>query len=87
MPWHLYIARCRKGELYTGVTANLDQRIRDHNRGKGCKYTASRRPVTPVYTEPHPDRSSAQRREAQLKGWSRAKKATLIRNASVAPHR
>jgi len=27
MPWHLYIVRCRKGELYTGVTANLVVRI------------------------------------------------------------
>ena len=79
--WNLYIVRCRRGELYTGITNNLDQRLIDHNRGKGCKYTAHRRPVTLVYAEPHPDRSSAQKREKQIKGWSRAKKETLIRNA------
>jgi len=86
MPWHLYIVRCRKGELYTGVTANLDQRIRDHNRGKGCKYTAYR-PVTLVYLEPQPARSAAMKREAQIMGWTRQKKESLIRNAVASPRR
>lgn len=79
MPWSLYIVRCRRGELYTGVTANLGQRIKDHNRGKGCGYTAHRRPVTLIYSEPHPDRSSAQKRETQIKGWSWRKKEQLFR--------
>ncbi len=80
-PWYVYIVRCRNGMLYTGVTANLDQRINDHNRGKGSKYTASRRPVRLIYSEPHPDRSSAQRREAQIKGWTRQKKEQLIKGS------
>jgi putative endonuclease len=84
MPWHLYIVRCRKGELYTGVTGNLGQRIKDHNRGKGCKYTAYRRPVVLVYSEPFPERSSAQKREAQIKGWTRSKKEMLIQNTDAA---
>jgi len=77
-PWYVYIVRCRDGKLYTGVTTNLGQRIKDHNRGKGCKYTAYRRPVSLVYSEPHPDRSSAQKREAQIKGWTRKKKERLV---------
>ena len=87
MPWHLYIVLCRDGKLYVGITNNLDQRLKDHNRGKGCRYTAHRRPVELVYTEPHPDRSSAQNREVQLKSWSRAKKETLIQNACASPRR
>jgi len=83
MPWHLYIVLCRDAKLYTGVTNNLDQRLKDHNRGKGCRYTACRWPVELVYTEPYPDRSSAQKREAQIKGWSRAKKAMLIRHPTA----
>ena len=76
--WTVYIVRCRDGKLYTGITTNLDQRIKDHNRGKGCKYTAYRRPVRLAYSEPHPDRSCAQKREAQIKGWTRKKKERLI---------
>jgi len=77
-PWSVYIIRCRDGKFYTGITTNIDQRIKDHNRGKGCKYTAYRRPVRLVYSEPSPDRSSAMKREAQIKGWSRNKKERMI---------
>ena len=76
--WAVYILRCRDGKLYTGISTNLDQRIKDHNRGKGCRYTAYRRPVTLVYSEPHPDRSSAMKREVQIKRWPRKKKKSLI---------
>jgi len=79
-PWYVYIIRCRDNTLYTGITTDLDRRINDHNRGKGCKYTASRRPVKLVYSEPHPDRSSASKREAQIKGRPRREKEGLIIN-------
>jgi len=78
--WHVYIVRCRDGKLYTGITTNLNQRVKDHNRGKGCKYTAYRRPVRLVYSGPFPDRSSAMKREAQIKRWSRRKKEAFIKS-------
>ena len=77
-PWYVYIVRCRDGTLYTGITTDLDRRIEDHNRGIGSKYTAARRPVRLVYSEPQPNRSSASKREAQIKGWPRSKKKSLI---------
>ncbi|MDD5557379.1 MAG: GIY-YIG nuclease family protein [bacterium] len=77
-PWRLYIVRCRDGTLYTGITNDLDRRIRDHNRGKGCRYTKCRRPVRLVHTESFPDKGGALRREAQIKGWSRREKTELI---------
>lgn len=80
-PWHVYIVRCRDGKLYTGITTDLDRRIEDHNQGKGCKYTAYRRPVNLVYSEPHPTRSSALEREAQIKRYSRGKKENLIKGS------
>jgi putative endonuclease len=80
LPWHVYIIRCRDGNLYTGITNNLDRRLKDHNRGKGCKYTAYRHPVNLVYSESLPDRSSATKREAQIKGWTRLEKEKLIRD-------
>ena len=80
-PWQVYILRCRDGSFYTGITTNLDQRTKDHNRGRGSKYTAYRHPVKLVYSEPHPDRSSALKREAQIKGWPRSKKKNLINEA------
>ena len=77
--WHLYIIECRDGTLYTGITNNLDQRIKDHNRGKGCRYTKYRWPVRLLYSETFPDRGSAMKREAQIQGWGRSKKMLLAR--------
>ena len=75
--WHLYIIRCRDNTFYTGITNNLDQRIRDHNHGKGYRYTKYRWPVRLIYAEPHADKVSAMKREAQIQGWSRRKKEVL----------
>ena len=79
--WHLYIIKCRDGTLYTGITNNLEQRLRDHNRGKGCRYTKFRWPVRLIYSEPHTDKVSAMKREAQIQGWSMQKKEMLISGA------
>ncbi len=40
-------------------------------------------PVELLYSEPYPDRSSAIKRERQLKRWSHAKKLALI-NGDIA---
>lgn len=77
-PWHLYILLCRDGTFYTGITNNLDQRLHDHNHGKGCRYTKYRWPVRLAYSETLPNKSSALKREAQIQGWSRRKKLLLI---------
>ncbi|MDP8249213.1 MAG: GIY-YIG nuclease family protein [Candidatus Tritonobacter lacicola] len=77
--WFVYIVKCRDGTLYTGITNNLEQRISEHNRGRGCRYTRGRRPVSLMYVEEFPDRSSALKRESSLKGLSRRKKLLLIR--------
>ncbi|MBI3871506.1 MAG: GIY-YIG nuclease family protein [candidate division Zixibacteria bacterium] len=77
-PWFVYLVRCRDGSIYAGITDDINARIKKHNSGKGATYTAQRRPVTLLFSEPHPDQSSARRREIQLKGWTREKKEQLI---------
>jgi predicted GIY-YIG superfamily endonuclease len=64
--------------LYTGITTDLERRIKEHNRGRGGRYTASRRPVRLVYSAPSPDRSAASRREARIKARTRREKESLI---------
>jgi len=79
MPCFVYILRCADGTYYTGWTTDVAARERAHNSGRGAKYTAARRPVRVVYEEPCESRSAAQRREAEIKRWPRAKKAALLR--------
>jgi putative endonuclease len=76
---NIYILRCADGSYYTGMTANLQRRLKEHQEGRSPKsYTAPRRPVELVYTESCLTFQEAQEREKQIKGWSRAKKEALI---------
>ena len=36
--WHVYILECQDGSFYTGVTNDLDVRMKTHAKGKGSKY-------------------------------------------------
>jgi putative endonuclease len=66
--WYVYIVECCDATLYTGITTNIEKRIREHNTSRlGAKYTRARRPVVLVYIETSESRSSASRREYQIK--------------------
>lgn len=77
--WYVYILQCRDGTFYTGSTTDIGRRLNEHNSGKGGNYTRVRRPVKIIYKKSYPDRSTAQKREAQIKGLTRKEKAALIR--------
>lgn len=77
MSWYVYMVRCRDNSLYTGSTNDLSRRIQVHNSGKGAKYTKSRLPVTLAYREECPDKSTALKRECEIKRLTKAKKEQL----------
>ena len=81
--WAVYIVRCSDGSLYTGISNNVPRRISAHNTGKGAKYTAQRRPVTLMYSEPSKNRSTATKREREIKRFSRAQKLALITDSQL----
>ena len=81
--WEVYIVRCRTGELYTGCTSDLRRRMEQHNDGSGSKFTRSRRPVVLVYREGCDGRSSALKRENEIKRMTRAAKVRLAQTASA----
>ena len=76
--WYVYIIRCSDGTLYTGTTTDINRRIKEHNRKKGGAYTRVRLPVKLSHKETFPTRSQAQKREHEIKGWSRPEKLRLI---------
>ena len=78
MSWFLYLIECRDGSLYTGITTDLARRLAEHQSGKGGHYTRAHSAKSIVYSEPHPDRSSASRREAAIKKLSREGKEKLV---------
>jgi len=46
--WHLYILRCANGDLYTGITTDVDNRFKQHQQGKGAKRKRSRPPFSRI---------------------------------------
>ena len=77
---YLYIVQCSDGSYYSGTErSGLEQRVSEHNSGHYGGYTATRRPVSLVYSEWFEAITDAIAAERQVKGWSRAKKEALIR--------
>ncbi len=68
-PYHVYMVKCADGSLYTGITNDLERRLRQHNgemRG-GARYTRSKGPVELVHVEKYPTRGEAAKREHEIK--------------------
>ena len=79
--YYVYIVKCSDETLYTGIATELERRVEEHNGSdKGAKYTRVRRPVTLVYSEEYPDRSTASKREYEIKKkMNRVEKLLMIK--------
>ncbi len=80
MSYFVYILRTSSNTLYIGQTNNLDKRIKEHKekKSKSAKYIKYFTSCELVYSEIYETRSSAMKREWELKQWTRAKKEALI---------
>jgi len=81
--YSLYILKCSDNTLYTGITNNLEKRLKMHSWDipGWAKYTRARLPVELIYNEEVWDRSEATKRELQIKKLSREKKLELIHSS------
>lgn len=79
--YHVYLLECADGTIYTGITTDIARRLKAHADGTGARYTKARGAVKLLYSEKAKDRSAAQKREAEIKGWPRAKKLAFISGA------
>ena len=76
--WHLYILQCSDGSFYTGITKDIERRLKEHNQGRASRYTRARRPVRLLYQETCLDRTAALVRECKVKSLSRKAKEELV---------
>ena len=82
MNWKVYMVKTRRDLLYTGITTNLERRLRQHNgelRG-GAKALRNQGPVELVWSCSAPDRSQASKIEACIKKLTKAQKWDLVRH-------
>jgi predicted GIY-YIG superfamily endonuclease/ribonuclease HI len=84
MNWNVYIILCSDDSLYTGITTDVDRRFAQHGEGRGARYFRGRQPTRLVYLESGHTRSSAGKREAEIKGMTRAGKRALASSEGYA---
>lgn len=78
MAFFTYLLQCSDASYYAGHTDNLELRIGQHQAGECRGYTATRLPVTLVWSQEFATREEALAAERQIKGWGRAKKEALM---------
>lgn len=78
MIYFVYILLCEDGSLYTGITTDVERRFKEHQAGKGGHYTRSHKAMKILYTESLHGRGPALKREAEIKGFRREVKLSLI---------
>jgi putative endonuclease len=76
--WFCYMVRCSDRSLYVGIATDVPERVRKHNWGVGPEYTARRRPVELIWSEPQASAETARQREKEIEGWSKKKKLELV---------
>jgi len=75
--WFVYMVRCADGTLYTGITKDINNRLKQHNSGRGAQYTKFHKPLTLVRLEKGYNVSDAMRREREIKKLPKAAKEKL----------
>jgi putative endonuclease len=75
---YVYILRCGDGSLYTGIAKELEQRVKQHQAGKGARYTRTHLPVELVWQRKTRTWKAAMKEEARIKKLSRKQKLRLI---------
>ena len=68
----------RDGSLCTGITNELQKRLKAHAAGRAPEYTLSRLPVRLAYSESQRSKSAALKREVAIKRLRRAEKDQLL---------
>ncbi len=78
--WCVYILECCDGSYYTGVTNNVDTRMKKHTEGKGSKYVYRKGFKQLLRIKNCKDKSDACKCEYQIKQLPRRKKLAWFDN-------
>ncbi|MFQ5345793.1 MAG: GIY-YIG nuclease family protein [Mariprofundus sp.] len=79
--WFLYMIRCNNGQLYTGISTDVERRFMEHQSGKGAKFLRGKSPLTLVYQKKIGSCSAALKAEITMKKRSKTDKEYIIKQA------
>ena len=80
MTWKVYIIETISGKFYTGITTDVERRFKEHSSSdkKRAKFFSFNPPKRVVYQETVKDRSTATKKEIEIKKMSKKEKLKLI---------
>jgi len=80
-PWFIYLIECANGNLYTGITTDVERRLQQHrsNSNKSAKYLRGKGPLRLAWQQEIGDKSTALKTEIKIKQLSKADKERIIR--------
>lgn len=78
MTWVVYILKFNNGNFYTGITNNLEKRIKAHMSGRGSKYVYAHGEFEVVFTLGCENRSEASKIECKIKKMTKKEKINLV---------
>lgn len=78
--WWLYIIETSHGQLYTGITTDVERRLKEHTAGapRGARALRGKAPLTLRYRCLVGERGEALRAEYAVKRLTRARKLALV---------
>jgi galactokinase len=69
---------CENQAFYTGWTKNISSRFKQHQSGNGSRYTKQNKPVKVIYWKTCKDKSTAMKKEIEIKKLNKKQKEKLI---------
>jgi len=79
--WSVYIIEVSDHSFYTGISTDVERRFEEHSTGPlGAKFFNGRMPLKVIYREDGHTRSSASKREIEIKRLTRREKEMLIKS-------
>ncbi len=83
--WYLYMLKTQANSLYTGITTDVDRRMKEHQdgSGKGAKCLRGKGPLKLVFHTRVGDRSLASKMECKIKSLTRIQKERLIVSGDI----
>ncbi|AYF92486.1 GIY-YIG nuclease family protein [Apilactobacillus bombintestini] len=76
--YFMYVLLCGDNSLYGGFTTDLKHRLKQHQTGKGAKYTKSHLPVKMIFSKQFDTKHDALSAEYHFKHQSRKKKIEYL---------
>lgn len=79
--YFVYLLECKDKSIYTGITTDVARRVKEHKAGGGGHYTRAKGVKRLLYSEKYKDRSSALKREVEIKKLPKGQKLNLIKKS------